>query len=151
MWFVRTWTTMCMVTHCPLDKWKWLALADRVGLVNGWMVGTQVVSHLVVVVFLVRELFVLISWHVLKILIVSWGSLFSNIFSFIPAIPWYHCQRMAIALSRNFYVHLLTFLYLGKCIVAFSHFYTVIIYLSLIHIWRCRRSTLCRFRWSPYH
>ena len=27
----------------------------------------------------------------------------------------------------------------------------VIIKLSLIHIWRCRRSTLCRSRWSPYH
>ena len=25
------------------------------------------------------------------------------------------------------------------------------ILLSLIHIWRCRRSTLCRSRWSPYH
>ena len=25
------------------------------------------------------------------------------------------------------------------------------IQLSLIHIWRCRRSTLCRSRWSPYH
>ena len=23
--------------------------------------------------------------------------------------------------------------------------------LSLIHIWRCRRSTTCRSRWSPYH
>ena len=23
--------------------------------------------------------------------------------------------------------------------------------LSLIHIWRCRRTTLCRSRWSPYH
>ena len=27
----------------------------------------------------------------------------------------------------------------------------VLIELSLIHIWRCRRSTLCRSRWSPYH
>ena len=26
-----------------------------------------------------------------------------------------------------------------------------VLYLSLIHIWRCRRSTLCRSRWSPYH
>ena len=26
-----------------------------------------------------------------------------------------------------------------------------ILNLSLIHIWRCRRSTLCRSRWSPYH
>ena len=25
------------------------------------------------------------------------------------------------------------------------------LHLSLIHIWRCRRSTLCRSRWSPYH
>ena len=24
-------------------------------------------------------------------------------------------------------------------------------YLSLIHIWRCRRQFLCRSRWSPYH
>ena len=24
-------------------------------------------------------------------------------------------------------------------------------YLSLIHIWRCRRYSLCRSRWSPYH
>ena len=23
--------------------------------------------------------------------------------------------------------------------------------LSLIHIWRCRRSYACRSRWSPYH
>ena len=27
----------------------------------------------------------------------------------------------------------------------------MIYHLSLIHIWRCRRSTLCRSRWSPYH
>ena len=27
----------------------------------------------------------------------------------------------------------------------------LIFLLSLIHIWRCRRSTLCRSRWSPYH
>ena len=25
------------------------------------------------------------------------------------------------------------------------------VYLSLIHIWRCRRITGCRSRWSPYH
>ena len=29
--------------------------------------------------------------------------------------------------------------------------FTYIYMLSLIHIWRCRRSTLCRSRWSPYH
>ena len=27
----------------------------------------------------------------------------------------------------------------------------VVVNLSLIHICRCRRSTLCRSRWSPYH
>ena len=25
------------------------------------------------------------------------------------------------------------------------------LYLSLIHIWRCRRKLTCRSRWSPYH
>ena len=29
--------------------------------------------------------------------------------------------------------------------------YPIVLSLSLIHIWRCRRSTLCRSRWSPYH
>ena len=33
-----------------------------------------------------------------------------------------------------------------------SVFFTKILSeLSLIHIWRCRRTTLCRSRWSPYH
>ena len=32
-----------------------------------------------------------------------------------------------------------------------SLFFRIILCLSLIHIWRCRRSTLCRSRWSPYH
>ena len=26
-----------------------------------------------------------------------------------------------------------------------------VLYLSLIHIWRCRRRNTCRSRWSPYH
>ena len=29
--------------------------------------------------------------------------------------------------------------------------FNIMLVLSLIHIWRCRRSTLCRSRWSPYH
>ena len=32
-----------------------------------------------------------------------------------------------------------------------GNFSSLPIFLSLIHIWRCRRSTLCRSRWSPYH
>ena len=32
-----------------------------------------------------------------------------------------------------------------------SFFLILYLQLSLIHIWRCRRSTLCRSRWSPYH
>ena len=34
--------------------------------------------------------------------------------------------------------------------ICYKHYY-IVSYLSLIHIWRCRRSTLCRSRWSPYH
>ena len=60
----------------------------------------------------------------------------------------------------NIYYHLiflqyiLTVLY-GKSVTvdfrAFWREYALVYYLSLIHIWRCRRSTLCRSRWSPYH
>ena len=35
---------------------------------------------------------------------------------------------------------------------AIYHFlFVACCYLSLIHIWRCRRSYACRSRWSPYH
>ena len=37
------------------------------------------------------------------------------------------------------------------CVYSRLYHIDTIIYLSLIHIWRCRRSTLCRSRWSPYH
>ena len=33
----------------------------------------------------------------------------------------------------------------------FSSLLAVTFILSLIHIWRCRRYSLCRSRWSPYH
>ena len=32
-----------------------------------------------------------------------------------------------------------------------SGLYFLVQDLSLIHIWRCRRYSLCRSRWSPYH
>ena len=40
---------------------------------------------------------------------------------------------------------------LNLVVVYYLFLSTIISYLSLIHIWRCRRSTLCRSRWSPYH
>ena len=36
----------------------------------------------------------------------------------------------------------------GRSKVIYS---TILIDLSLIHIWRCRRLLTCRSRWSPYH
>ena len=43
---------------------------------------------------------------------------------------------------------------ISSCIINSNRFleiFTQLQRLSLIHIWRCRRSTLCRSRWSPYH
>ena len=34
---------------------------------------------------------------------------------------------------------------------SFSYRSPSVLHLSLIHIWRCRRSYACRSRWSPYH
>ena len=48
----------------------------------------------------------------------------------------------------------------GMSLASFCYFYSlskflhknyIYIILSLIHIWRCRRYSLCRSRWSPYH
>ena len=39
----------------------------------------------------------------------------------------------------------------AKFLLTLIHFTVKQFNLSLIHIWRCRRSTLCRSRWSPYH
>ena len=36
-------------------------------------------------------------------------------------------------------------------VITCNNFWRAVKGLSLIHIWRCRRSTLCRSRWSPYH
>ena len=36
-----------------------------------------------------------------------------------------------------------------ECVLARVSF--TYLHLSLIHIWRCRRSYACRSRWSPYH
>ena len=33
----------------------------------------------------------------------------------------------------------------------FNMDFSLLCTLSLIHIWRCRRYSLCRSRWSPYH
>ena len=40
----------------------------------------------------------------------------------------------------------------GKKNSVFANFFALkSVELSLIHIWRCRRSYACRSRWSPYH
>ena len=40
--------------------------------------------------------------------------------------------------------------HIKKMVVGMTHLIAALI-LSLIHIWRCRRSYACRSRWSPYH
>ena len=54
-------------------------------------------------------------------------------------IPMSMYSKFFIVLKENFSVSWF-----------YCNLYTQL-YLSLIHIWRCRRSTLCRSRWSPYH
>ena len=52
------------------------------------------------------------------------------------------CSQCACAVSRDL------------CVGAnFSHIFEIPDpdFLSLIHIWRCRRIERCRSRWSPYH
>ena len=56
------------------------------------------------------------------------------------------CQILnkSVLLACYYYSHPV----LMNCQLTFS--YSTLL-LSLIHIWRCRRYSLCRSRWSPYH
>ena len=54
-----------------------------------------------------------------------------------------YCNNNRIAHHKSFKICAIVHVYVQLC--------TCTCNLSLIHIWRCRRSTLCRSRWSPYH
>ena len=54
----------------------------------------------------------------------------------------------ALLLNQSWYLIYIT-LILNFCDSVNSAAYHI--FLSLIHIWRCRRSYACRSRWSPYH
>ena len=49
--------------------------------------------------------------------------------------------------SSEMYTYILSIM----CICVFYIVGFIVLYLSLIHIWRCRRIERCRSRWSPYH
>ena len=74
-----------------------------------------------------------------------------------PETPFYTADQDFIGMSELFLVsHLLDVdkrkkRSLGYLEILGSYFLFASMCLSLIHIWRCRRSTLCRSRWSPYH
>ena len=55
--------------------------------------------------------------------------------------------RKSILVSVIFNVWFLRLLWT----VSYAIMLQIYIFLSLIHIWRCRRYSLCRSRWSPYH
>ena len=107
-------------------------------------------------------------WRKLKLLdLMIWGS--TPILSYVAALTLLITQwallshapcvlmlfrlewlRMEVAASHQppaqLLMNLATF---WTCIMMVNM--STILLLSLIHIWRCRRSTLCRSRWSPYH
>ena len=61
-------------------------------------------------------------------------------------LPGNRCSGPCGYVRRSF-----TFRPRVQCCVAWYNALPAHLPLSLIHIWRCRRSTLCRSRWSPYH
>ena len=72
---------------------------------------------------------------------------------------WFGSQNVAFtAVFRRFWMRYSepttrAFLNFPPVLEVFGQLQTslVVLELSLIHIWRCRRYSLCRSRWSPYH
>ena len=62
---------------------------------------------------------------------------------------------LQIDYKYKMWTHSYIFFCLRKMSVSFTsclvYLWCVGLWLSLIHIWRCRRYSLCRSRWSPYH
>ena len=77
---------------------------------------------------------------------------------------WYiwvwHCgicdiQDVTNMEQKKFFIYIYLYIYKFAKIRILWTWYrsmqTMYFYLSLIHIWRCRRIERCRSRWSPYH
>ena len=69
----------------------------------------------------------------------------------IVAVALYSCNINLCFMVWQYVNQIQNFATFG--VKLYSEFGAVLVVwiLSLIHIWRCRRSTLCRSRWSPYH
>ena len=71
--------------------------------------------------------------------------------AFFVLLPWLTLQYASVTFSTNAINVHMWFLssHANYCVI---HSVTCTVHeLSLIHIWRCRRSHKCRSRWSPYH
>ena len=90
---------------------------------------------------------------------------FRTVLKFNLRCPWRVCPRtkwMAwykwlnparfTTKTRIYIIQMMWIIYQS---IKISNFYwcvnVEVTYLSLIHIWRCRRYAVCRSRWSPYH
>ena len=81
-----------------------------------------------------------------RIILMTCCSLGPSLFSLSPGfVNWFKVDSI---LSPTFMKAALNFG--GGSFLVFSHL-DMVIKLSLIHIWRCRRIERCRSRWSPYH
>ena len=99
-------------------------------------------------------------WNLQLVRIVWWISKCIN----ANVMCWRECRQLLhlndlglVPLTLAAHLHLQHIFCLDSCfhpVIKKSHRHAVVRpsqQLSLIHIWRCRRSTLCRSRWSPYH
>ena len=94
--------------------------------------------------YLVRYLHTWLTVSILSVIICS-----TSCNSFEGLMLWIHVCGMAYVIISVMWCDRLSAMNLLSGF--WKHFYLGVYYLSLIHIWRCRRSTLCRSRWSPYH
>ena len=73
------------------------------------------------------------------------------VWSFFPPACWSIFLNFFPKILPTFFREEIGFFLYGSCLAARRSKLVGGMYLSLIHIWRCRRDVLCRSRWSPYH
>ena len=86
----------------------------------------------------------------------SWIIIFYTFFIIWGGLSFFYAinpTEVLVNTSRQFNVFFM-FINMSVLLISIenkSTFFSTVITLSLIHIWRCRRYAVCRSRWSPYH
>ena len=134
----------CNITLIALNLLRWRELWELTIYIF-YCFKTTNIQFIWIYFFII---FLLSSIHVFSLLFVLFTEIIAIRFIQICLLQFRVCQTIGLDSEDKFDA-------VFGCLFNCTNDYTIDsrgdVGLSLIHIWRCRRYSLCRSRWSPYH